>query len=165
MVSTGQITAATTSLARFFYKSGVALHLIEQPDLLASFAALGLSLPNRKQLANKMLDAEYTRVKEDVWAEIRKLPLLQLSTDGWRRNHCADGAPLINVMVLKPKGGSRFVKVEAARGVCKNAQWIEEQHLRWAHEVTEGDLSRMLGMVMDNTKVRLSVTNDVTTLL
>ena len=35
--------------------------------------------------------------------------------------------------------------------VCKNALWIAKQHLKWAHQVTNGKLERLLGMVMDNT--------------
>jgi hypothetical protein len=153
VLTADQVTTATTHLARFFYMSGTALHLIEQEDLVAAFAAVGVCLPKRKVLAGRMLDAEYERVKTGVDKQISSLPMLQLATDGWRRGHCADGVPLINIMVLKPNGSSNFVKVESARGVCKDADWIAEQHLRWAEEVTDGQLDRMLGMVMDNTKV------------
>ena len=154
MATAGQVTKARESLAKFFFKGGVAFNLIEHEDLVASFAALGVTLPNRKALAGKLLDSEYERVSATVWEAIDKQPLLQLATDGWKRSHCGQGTPLVNLMVLLPKGGSYFVKAEPARGVCKNAAWIAEQHLRWAAEVTKGDLSRMLGMVMDNTKVR-----------
>lgn len=156
MATAGQVTEARESLARFFFKGGVAFNLVEHEDLVAAFAALGVTLPNRKALAGKMLDVEYNRVSTNVSAAIDLQPLLQLATDGWRRGHVGQGSPMINIMVLLPKGGSYFVKAETARGVCKDAAWIMEQHLRWAAEVTKGDLGRMLGMVMDNTKVRAS---------
>ncbi|KAG5188320.1 hypothetical protein JKP88DRAFT_353427 [Tribonema minus] len=105
-------------------ESGVAFHLIEQEDLVAAFAALGADLPNRKALAGTMLNKEHDRVSRDVWEAIDALHL----------------------------GGSYFVTTEPARGVCKNAEWIEELHMRWAKKVTRGNLDRLLGMVMDNTK-------------
>ncbi|KAG5176098.1 hypothetical protein JKP88DRAFT_228204 [Tribonema minus] len=132
MATSGQITQARNSLARFFYKSGVAFHLIEQEDLVAAFAALGADLPNRKALAGTMLNKEHDRVSRDVWEAIDALHLVQLASDGWRRKHCGDGTPLVNLCALLPKGGSYFVTTEPARGVCKNAEWIEELHMRWA---------------------------------
>jgi hypothetical protein len=100
-----------------------------------------------------MLDAEHARVKQRVDAELQRQPYLQMSTDGWRRGHVGEGVPLINVMALKPDNGAVFVKAEPARGVVKDAAWITAQHLRWAEELTGGNLEKFLGIVMDNTKV------------
>ena len=152
-----QVTKATNSVARYFYKSGSALQNIEHEDLVDAFATLGVSLPSRKMLSTRMLDAEYNRLADRILAELALWPLIQISSDGWRRNACDDGVPLINVIALRPKGGSYYIKAEAARGVVKNAEWIAEQHMRWAMELAAGVLERILGVVMDNTKVNTSV--------
>jgi hypothetical protein len=153
MASADQVTQVKASLARFFYKSSTALQLVEHPDLVAAFAAVGVTLPSRKTLAGPMLDAEYARVKQRVDADLQRQPHLQMSTDGWRRGHVEQGVPLINVLALKPDGGAVFVKAEPARGVVKDAAWIAAQHLRWAEELTGDNLDKFLGIVMDNTKV------------
>lgn len=100
MATAGQVTQARNSLARFFYKSGVAFHLIEQEDLVAAFAAVGIDLPSRRALAGRMLDTEYARVSSDVWAAIDSLHLVQIASDGCRRKHCGDGTPMVNLMAI-----------------------------------------------------------------
>jgi hypothetical protein len=143
------------SLARFFFKNGISLQLTEDDDLKAAVAHVGLLPPTRHELSNKLLDAEYARVRAVDEAKLAAVGLLQLTTDGWRRRAAVRGVPLINVMALLPTGGSVFVKVLAAPGVVKNKEWIAARHLEWAALVTDGQLDRLLGMVMDNTKANM----------
>lgn len=154
-ITADQENRATQCLARFFFKSSVALHLIEQPDLVEAFATLGVTLPGRKALSTTHLDREHARVSESVLAAVQALPLVQLATDGWKRRYAGGGTPLINVMALHPQGGSSFIKVATAAGAVKDSPWIAKEHLAWAKEVggkEEGWEQRILGVVMDNTK-------------
>jgi hypothetical protein len=130
---------------------------VEDPDLKEALGAVGLVPPTRAELSGPMLDAEYAEVKAADKEVARASRLLQLSTDGWKRRACARGTPLINIMVLVPAGGSFFYKVVPVAGVVKNAAWIKEQHLLWVEDVVEGELERVLGMVMDNTKANRCV--------
>jgi hypothetical protein len=158
---TGMFASATQqenfekSLARFFFKNGIPLQLTDDPDLKAAAAHVGLIPPNRYELSNKLLDQVYEEVRAADLAKLAAQPLLQVSTDGWRRRTAVRGVPLINIMALLPPGGSVFFKVVAAPGVVKDKQWIKDRHLEWAALVTEGNLERMLGMVMDNTKANM----------
>jgi hypothetical protein len=106
-------------------------------------------------LSNKLLDQEYDKVRAADQARLDCQHLLQLTTDGWRRRAAVQGVPLINVMALLPTGGSVFFKVVAASGVVKDKHWIADRHLEWASLITGGDLGRLLGMVMDNTKANM----------
>ena len=49
-----------------------------------------------------------------------------IATDGWKRRIAAGGAPLMNVMLLFPDGGSSFFDVENVAGVTKDAAWVTE---------------------------------------
>ncbi|KXZ42100.1 hypothetical protein GPECTOR_205g388 [Gonium pectorale] len=50
----------------------------------------------------------------------------QFCADGWKKQACNQGEPLINFMVLKTDGGDIFLKVMRVAGVTKNAQWIAD---------------------------------------
>jgi hypothetical protein len=149
-------------LARWFFKNGIPLQLTDDPDLKAAVGHVGLLPPSRHDLSNKLLDEAYDEVRA---ADKVKLAgqQLQLTTDGWRRRTAVRGVPLINVMALLAAGGSVFFKVVAAPGVVKDKDWIKEKHLEWASMVTEGDLGRLVGMVMDNTKANMYVTSSAST--
>jgi hypothetical protein len=142
-------------MARFFFKNGIPLQLTEDPDLRAAVAHVGLLTPSRHDLSNKLLDAAYEEVQADQQAKLAAQHMVQLSTDGWRRKAAARGVPLINILALLPSGGSVFCKVVPAAGVVKDQHWIKERHLEWAALVTNGDLGRLVGMVMDNTKANM----------
>jgi hypothetical protein len=43
----------------------------------------------------------------------------------------------------------------SAAGEVKDQHWIAARHLEWATEITDGQLDRLLGMVMDNTKANM----------
>lgn len=66
-----QVETAQKHLHRFFFHNCVALQLIEDPDLVAAFKAVGVPLVSRKVLSTTELDREYERVK----AKVRLVPL------------------------------------------------------------------------------------------
>lgn len=141
----------TVSFSRWMYKSGHSFLSAEHKDLRAALAVAGLLPPTRKELAGPLLDAEYERVTADDKHILKQQALVQLATDGWRRRAVDSGSALINVMALYGTA-SKFFKVHRASGVVKSAQWLKDMHLEWATEVTEDELHRVLGIVMDNTK-------------
>jgi hypothetical protein len=143
------------SIARFFFKNGIPLQLTEDKDLKQAVAHVGLLPPSRHALSNQLLDAEYDTVHGADVSRLAQQRLIQLTTDGWRRRAAVRGVPLINVMALTPVGKPIFCKVVSAAGEVKDQHWIAARHLEWATEITDGQLDRLLGMVMDNTKANM----------
>lgn len=88
-----------------------------------------------------------------MYAELEKLPLVALATDGWKKKFAEHGVPLVNAMALKGAGGgSAFLKVVTAAGVTKDAQWIADLHVQLAEDLLPGKATNLLGVIMDNTK-------------
>lgn len=143
---------AIRHLSMFFFRNPVALSLIEDEDLAASFRALGTELPGRKQLSNALLDEAYEQVKAEVLTPQTTKGLFAISSDGWRKNAASQGSPLININLLSPGGGASFVRVVRCAGVTKDASWIKELHLKEAQTLTGGQLDRIIGFLMDNTQ-------------
>jgi hypothetical protein len=137
--------------SNWWYKSGISFNAAQHKDLKDALAVVGLVAPTSKDLAGKLLTKAAGVIKDDTKATIKAAPLVQLSTDGWRRNNVAGGVPLINVMALLPST-TKFWKVHNANGDIKDAQWLRRRHTEWASEVSGGDMKRITGMVMDNTK-------------
>ena len=155
IASASQQQCFEKSLARFFFKNGIALQLTEDPDLKAAVAHVGLAPPSRHTLSNKLLDEEYNAVLRVDTARLAQQRYIQFSSDGWRRRAAAQGKPLINFLALMAAGKPVFCKVVSAAGVVKDQQWIAARHVEWAAEFTNGDLDRVLGFVMDNTKANM----------
>ena len=141
----------TTAFARWIFQGGVSFNLAEHQALKDALAVVGLQPPTRRQLAGPLLQAEAARVRSEVQRDLALEQLIQLATDGWRRKSVDRGCPLINVMALLATGGSKFVKVHRAPGIVKDAEWLRRMHLAWAREVSNDQLHRILGIVMDNT--------------
>ena len=67
------------------------------------------------------------------------------------------GKPLINFIALLAVGKPIFCMVISAAGEVKDKHWIAARHVEIATEVTGGQLDRVLGFVMDNTKANMYV--------
>lgn len=130
-----QMASCLESLARFFYKNNVAPLLIEDSDLRHAFAVVGVALPTLKALMGKALDDELAAVRMETEAAISSARFLTITTDGWKRKFAEQGVPLINVMVLLPDGGSKFIKIVTAAGVRKTATWVYKLHKDLVSEV------------------------------
>jgi hypothetical protein len=63
--------------------------------------------------------------------------------------------PLIDATVLLPRGGAVFHKVVSAPGETKDAEWTKDLLLELLSDITNGDLDRVLGAVMDNTATNM----------
>ena len=75
--------------------------------LQQAFMLLGCKIPARRELAGKYLEAAYQLVKARVDKELHVAVgatalLMALATDGWRKRAAAQGAPLVNAMLLMP---------------------------------------------------------------
>jgi hypothetical protein len=145
-------TQALENLKMFFYTNPLPLYLIDDGFLRKAFAAFEITLTGRTQLSTTMLDNTYKEVKQQVMSKIPAGGLIALSTDGWKKKAAEQGVPLINVNILLPGGGSIFHKVVTAGGVVKNAQWIFDQHVALAEEVTGGEPELPIGVLMNNIK-------------
>jgi hypothetical protein len=143
---------AREALALFFYTTNTALHLIENPHLVAAFAAAGVTLESRKVLSTTRLDKTFAKVQQSTDTTLASTELINLATDGWKRQAAAHGAPLINSMVLLPEGGSRFMGVEDTTGKKKDAPFLAELHCTLLDRASGGDSERQNSLVMDNTK-------------
>lgn len=75
-----------------------------------------------------------------------------LCSDGWKEEAVGQGAPLVNFVVLKPGGGVHFAGVVNTTSEKKDAATIAETHIKWAEQLTGGDMKKLLGIIMDNTK-------------
>lgn len=74
-------------------------------------------------MAGKELDLVYHEV-EDAVAEAIKVARkgggwIMTATDAWKRRVAAGGAPLMNVQLLLPTGGSFFLEVVKVAGYLK----------------------------------------------
>ena len=64
----------------------------------------------------------------------------------WLWLSAAQGATLVNAMLLMPNGGSIFLNVQRSRQAgCKDAKWVVEQHVELAMDVTSGNPERLVG--------------------
>lgn len=133
-----QAQKAIDELSLFFFTNPtVSLHLIGDAHLKNAFAALGVSLPGRTALGGTLLDKQHALAVERVLQNgfggvldaveagqfdniidmygLGKLPVLAkafaLASDGWRRKLCAQGTPLINLMIIPDEGPAVFIKV------------------------------------------------------
>ena len=75
-----------------------------------------------------------------------------LCSDGWKKKAAGQGAPLTNLVLLKPDSGVIYWKSVNQSGDKKTGEAIKDLHLEMAKEVTRGDWTKILGVVMDNPK-------------
>ena len=119
----------------FFYTSETPFHKVENDFLRQAFQILGCNIPHRRELAGKLLEDAYNRVKARVDEDLARvcteeaLVYMALATDGWRKKAAGQGAPLTNVL---------------------------DQHVDLAKEVTSGKPERLISVLMDNTKTNLA---------
>ena len=120
----------------FFSNPTVSLKLIEDPYLVASYGAMGITLPSRNTLSGVILDRVHADVHMKVLGKVfgpstkaaaalqpnmvdqygvLDLPTLGkafiLIVDGWRKKAAAQGTPLINIMAAANEGRAAFLKV------------------------------------------------------
>eukprot|EP00955_Chlamydomonas_euryale_P045663 353208-Chlamydomonas_euryale.AAC.1 len=145
-----QQDSAGKSLARFFYKNNIALHLVEDPDLQKAFGHLGVLLPDRRELGGSMLDTEFDTVKTMQSRKLASQSGYAITTDGFKKKYIEGGAPLLNVIALFPDGGSTFVKVVKAEGVTKDGKWFAQLHADIIGQLEPDDPSRIIGLVTDS---------------
>eukprot|EP00955_Chlamydomonas_euryale_P103428 365490-Chlamydomonas_euryale.AAC.13 len=120
-----QQEGAGKALGWFSYKkNNIALHLIEDPDLQKAFEHVGVLLPDHRELAGGMLDAEHDAVKAVQSQCLGAQSSYALTTDGFEPKYIESGAPLINVIALLSDGGPTFIKVVKAEGVTKDGNGL-----------------------------------------
>jgi hypothetical protein len=152
--SPAAVALALRELALFFFTTNTALHLVENQHLRACLRALGVrdgDLLSRKQLSTTYLDAEHGRAVASLTAVLVALTLINLATDGWKKQSAVQGANLSNCMVLPPRGGAHFFDVEDTSQHKKDARYVADLHLRLLDKASGGNEDKQNSVVMDNT--------------
>ena len=150
---------ALSELSLFFFTTNTPLHLVENPHLQECLKSLGVKkedLVSRKQLSTTILDAEFESCSAKLSANLEGLNLINMSTDGWRSQSAAQGANLINCVVLPPQGGSLFYDVKDTTGHIKDGQYLADLHLDLLDEASNGNEDKQNSVVIDNTSANRS---------
>jgi len=91
-----------TLFARAIYASGTLFSIVENCHWKAFFKALppAYVLPSRFQLSNSLLDAEFERVRVDMFEKLASTDAVAIMADGWSniRNE-----PIINFVISMPQ--------------------------------------------------------------
>jgi len=114
-------------LAMYFIKREVPMSHVEDPNLRKVFALIGMQLPCKKNLTSTILDRVHDKVKQQVGKQLAELVTstgFQIASDGWKKKAALQGAPLMNVMLLKPSGGSLFIRTVDTSWERKNAEFL-----------------------------------------
>ena len=85
----------------FFYTSETPFHKVENDFLRQAFQILGCNIPHRRELAGKLLEDAYNRVKARVDEDLARvcteealaLVYMALATDGWMQEGSRPGGP------------------------------------------------------------------------
>jgi hypothetical protein len=69
----------------------IPLIYIENKDLQAACAAVGVTLPSRKVVSGRILDSMFNDVQTSNSDTLKQLQLFDAASDGWRKKYCALG--------------------------------------------------------------------------
>jgi hypothetical protein len=129
----------------------ISFNFLSNPHLIKAASTLGVQLPTRNVLVSKCLPLLASKAHSTTTAELSEAACFDLSSDGWRKSYCLQGTPLSNVMALMPDK-ALFYDVIDVSSLCKDADGIEAMLLAAATNASGGDLNRIIGFVLDNTK-------------
>jgi hypothetical protein len=140
-------------LAMAIVTGNVPFSFIENSHLIDACSKIGIPLPSRKQLADKHVTELAAEAKVSNFEILNAAPLIDASSDGLRKKFCEQGAALNNVMALLP-GRAHFHDVMNCSDMRKDAEAIAAFLLKASKDMLgpEGDLDRLVGWVLDNTK-------------
>src|SRR5437764_3809870 len=76
---------ADKKLARFFYSTGIPFTVVKNPYWLEFIKTIQPAYisPNRRNLANNLLDAEYQVEQQDLNTMLKQASNITLASDGW----------------------------------------------------------------------------------
>jgi hypothetical protein len=129
----------------------ISFNFLSNTHLIKAASAVGVQLPTRKVLVSKYLPLLASRAHTATSAELNEADWFDLSSDGWRKGYCLQGSPLTNIMALMPNK-ALFYDVIDISSLRKDADGIEAMLLKAATEASGGNLKRIIGFVLDNTK-------------
>jgi hypothetical protein len=138
-------------LALAVVTGNISFNFFSNPHLIKAASTLGVQLPTRKVLVSKYLPRLASKAHSATTAELSEAACFDLSSDGWRKSYCLQGTPLTNVMALMPDK-ALFYDVIDISSLRKDADGIEAMLLTSATNASGGDLNRIIGFVLDNTK-------------
>ncbi|CAG8615367.1 8224_t:CDS:2 [Rhizophagus irregularis] len=102
---------ADKKLARFFYSTGIPFTVVENPYWLEFIKAIQPAYisPNRRNLANNLLDAEYQVERQDLNTILEQASNITLASDGRRINDA-----------IQPVDTRRRTCLDAIQSILKN---------------------------------------------
>jgi hypothetical protein len=153
-LSKAQIEKATTCIVKAIVTGNVAFSFVENPHLMEAMTTLGMPTITRRQLADRWIPRladEATVATADILAQA---PLVDASSDGWRKKYCEQGAALNNIVALLPDR-AYFHDAVNCSSMRKDAEGVKNFLTNSAECLvgsTDADLERLVGWVVDNTK-------------
>jgi hypothetical protein len=129
----------------------VPFSFFENEHLVNAANAVGIVLPSRKVVSTSLLDSVAAEVQLASAESLAAETFIDGSCDGWRKKYCEQGASMTNTCALTAHG-SQFFDCTNCAGMRKDSPAIAEYLEGQAKGLTGGDLRRMAGFVLDNTK-------------
>jgi hypothetical protein len=96
-------------IVRWFICTMTPAQRIGHPEFLAACAEVGATPPTRKEAYDQYLPRIYETV-ERALATVKAMKMYMIAIVGWKKRSAGKGSPLVNVLLLDPKGGSVFWK-------------------------------------------------------
>lgn len=139
-------------LSQFVFNTGISFRVVESPyfkklinELNPAYAE---QIPNRQKLSTKLLDEEYSAIKNELDRMLQETVCgLTLITDGWtnvRKDH------LVNFCIKFPCGKTFFYKSINTSAIIQDARQVANQIIDVLREI--GD-AKFCGVVTDNANV------------
>jgi hypothetical protein len=133
----------------------VPFSFIENPHLVEACLSLGVPAISRKQLADKWVPRLAEEASVSNVGTLSQAPLVDASSDGWRKKFCEQGAALNNIIALLPDR-AYFHDAINCTSMRKDAGAIATFLADAAKGLVGEDLERLVGWVLDNTKAKIS---------
>jgi hypothetical protein len=102
-LSKPQIEKVTTCIVKAIVTGNIAFSFVENPHLIEAMTTLGMPTITRRQLADRWIPKLAEEATVATAAILAQAPLVDASSDGWRKKHCEQGAALNNVVALLPE--------------------------------------------------------------
>jgi hypothetical protein len=149
-----QVERFTTSLVKAIVTGNVPFSFVENRHLVEAFSSVGMPVISRKQLAHKWVPLLAQEAMTSNLETIRKEPLVDASSDGWRKKYCEQGAALNNIVALLPDRALFHDAVNCST-LRTDSEAIADFLLSAARGLvgeSDEELQKLVGWVLDNTK-------------
>ncbi|CAG8702176.1 12985_t:CDS:1 [Acaulospora morrowiae] len=137
---------ADKTLAKFFYSTGIAFTAIENPfwhEFMKIVQPTYIS-PNRRNLANNLLDAEYQIEQEDLKKILENTSTITLASDGWSNIRQES---VLNFILYLPNAKPVFYDAKYTGSESHTAEYIYNEIKSVIETIGS---SKFVGVITDN---------------